>query len=631
MTALPAAVPTLVPPSAEVRAEALARAERLAHGLFPHQVEGVAFLLGRRRAILADDMGLGKTRQSIVALTEAAPEGPWLVVCPASVKRNWEREILAARPHDTVHVCGPLDPPEVGYTGWVVINYDILSRVDALLEDLPWTGIVFDEAHYLKNHTSKRSKITRELVAAAPDAVLHALTGTPLTNRPRDLFPLLQIVGHPMGRSFLSFARRYCDAEHNGFGWVTDGASNLEELRVQLHGVMLRRTKDEVLDLPPKLRTWVPVTVPEGTGKRETRRVLETLLAGALGRAAAAAEDGTTGDDGATKRRATTRRRAGRASAPGQDRVRLLAELTKARQQIARAKAATTIEFVEGVVAQGEKVIVFSAFDEPVKRIAAHFGDQAVVLTGATPTARRQTLVDRFQEDESVRVFVANLVAGGVGLNLTAARQVVFNDLDWVPANHWQAEDRAYRIGQTGTVNVTYFSAAGTVDEFVSHALQVKSALIEAVVEGKGSVPVDGDLLSELESLVRTLSPSIASLADAESGEDPVDRLLREVTRAAAQKELPGEARATNETLRRLPAEALMALARVLSGPVTERYRATSSSKPGAFYLLDVDGGDVTCTCPGFEYRGACSHARSLKAALAAGGALPRGVEAVGR
>ena len=281
----PQPVPALPSPSADVRAEALARAERLADGLFPHQVEGVAFLLGRRRAILADDMGLGKTRQSIVALTEAAPAGPWLVVCPASVKRNWAREILAARPHDAVHVVGPADPPGVGYAGWVVVNYDLLAKVDALLEDLPWAGIVFDEAHYLKNHTSQRSKHARELVAAAPDAVLHALTGTPLTNRPRDLFPLLQLVGHPMGRSFLPFAKRYCDATHNGFGWVTDGASHLEELRVQLHGVMLRRTKDEVLDLPPKLRTWAPVPVPEGTGRREMRRVVEGLLAGAIARA----------------------------------------------------------------------------------------------------------------------------------------------------------------------------------------------------------------------------------------------------------------------------------------------------------------------------------------------------------
>ena len=601
----------IVPPSADVRAEALADARRLAEGLFPHQVEGVAFLLGRRRAILADDMGLGKTRQSIVALTHAAPVGPWLVVAPASVKRNWAREIAAARPDDRVHVVGPDAPPLDGYAGWVVVNYDLLARYADALAELPWTGIVFDEAHYLKNHTSQRSRLARQLVAEAPDAVLHALTGTPLTNRPRDLFPLLQLVGHSMARSFLSFAKRYCDARHNGFGWVTDGASNLDELRVQLHGIMLRRTKDEVLDLPPKLRSWLPVQVPEGTAARETRALLATLVRGALGRARGGAP-------------ADGRRARGDL---GQDRVRLLADVTKVRVQIARAKVPTTIEFVDGVIAQGQKAIVFTSFDEPAKRIAAHFGERAVLLTGATPTAKRQELVDRFQRDDGVRVFVANLVAGGVGLNLTAARQVVFNDLDWVPANHWQAEDRAYRIGQRGTVNVTYLAASGTIDEFVSHALRAKSALIRAVVDGEGEASTSGDLLAELESLVRALSPNIATLGDAESGEDPVDRLLREVTRAAAEREQPGEERAEVAALRRLPAEALRALAQVLAGPVTQRYRVASSSRPGAFYVLDVDGGDVVCTCPGFEYRGACTHARTLKQALAAGQGAPAGFE----
>jgi SWI/SNF-related matrix-associated actin-dependent regulator of chromatin subfamily A-like protein 1 len=608
------AVAALPAPSSEVHAEALAHAERLATGLFPHQVDGIAFLLGRRRAILADDMGLGKTRQSIVAMTEAAPEGPRLVVCPASVRQNWAREIAAVHSLHAVHLVGPGAPPASGFDGWVIINYDLLSRHVDALQALNWAGIVFDEAHYLKNHSSQRSRLARRLLEAAPDAKVHALTGTPLTNRPRDLFPLLQLVGHPMGRSFLSFAKRYCDAQHNGFGWVTDGASNLEELRVQLHGVMLRRTKDEVLELPPKLRTWLPVQVADRTARKETRRVLETLIAGSLARAQAA-------PNGVKQQRGRER------AAPGQDRVRLLAELTKARVQIARAKVAQTIDLVEGAVTQGEKVIVFSAFDEPVQRIAAHFGTRAVLLTGATPAAKRQALVDRFQSEDDVRVFVANLVAGGVGLNLTAARQVVFNDLDWVPANHWQAEDRAYRIGQRGTVSVTYLAAEGTIDEFVAHVLRVKSSLVESVVNGTGDAAMDGDLLSELESLVRTITPGIAG-DEAASAEDPVDRLLREVTRTVAERE-KAEPHGRDAD-RRLPAEALLALARVLAGPVSLRYRATSSSRPGAFYVLDVDeGGDVSCTCPGFEYRGACSHARSLKAALAKGGDLPAGIERV--
>jgi SWI/SNF-related matrix-associated actin-dependent regulator 1 of chromatin subfamily A len=595
----------------------MAQAQRLAAGLFPHQVEGLAFLLGRRRAILADDMGLGKTRQSILALTHAAPVGPWLVVSPASVKQNWAREIGMVRPQDPVFVAGRGAAPEHGYLGWVVVNYDLLAKHVEALAALPWTGLVFDEAHYLKNHTSKRSKLARALIAQAADAPLHALTGTPLTNRPRDLFPLLQLVGHPMGRSFLTFAKRYCAAYHNGFGWVSDGASNLDELRLQLHGVMLRRTKDEVLDLPPKLRTWIPVQVPESAGRRETRRVLEKLLSSALGRIAR----GDSAHEAAGKVEG-----AGDSGARGRDRMRMLADLTRARVAIASSKVPTTIEFVEGVIAQGEKVLVFSSFEDPVQRISEHFGRQAVVLTGATPAARRQELVDRFQQDPGTRVFVANLIAGGVGTNLTAARQVVFNDLDWVPASHWQAEDRAYRIGQNGTVNVTYFCAEGTIDEFVASVLRAKTALIEAVVEGREDLAVDLDMLAELEALVRSLSPRLADAAGADDAEDPVDRLLREAVEAAHRRE---EATRVHERVvqRALPAEAILALARVLSGPASTRFRARSSSKAGAFHVLDVDGTDVICSCPGFEYRGSCTHARSLKVALAKGKPLPDGIE----
>src|SRR5262245_40380861 len=153
----------IVPPSRDVQDEARRRADAIADGLFAHQIEGVAFLLGRRRAILADDMGLGKTRQSIVALTEAAPDGPYLVVCPASVKRNWQREIFAARPGSTVQIIGPGSMPRGDFHGWAIINYDILGKhIDALLQHR-WAGIVFDEAHYLKNHNSQRSKLGRRL------------------------------------------------------------------------------------------------------------------------------------------------------------------------------------------------------------------------------------------------------------------------------------------------------------------------------------------------------------------------------------------------------------------------------------------------------------------------------------
>ncbi len=581
----------VVPPSREAQAEAQRRAEALAEGLFAHQIEGVAFLLGRRRSILADDMGLGKTRQSVIALTEAAPGGPYLVICPASVKRNWQREIAAARPGSEVSIVGPGAVPEPGYTGWAVINYDILGKhIDALLEH-SWAGIVFDEAHYLKNHKSQRSRLGRQLVeAAGPDPIVHLLTGTPLTNRPRDLFPLLQLARHPMARSFLSFAKRYCAAEHNGYGWVTDGASNLDELRQQLHGLMLRRIKDDVLDLPPKVRTWLPVDVPEGTAKRESRKVLELLI----------------------ESKGAQQDRRG-----GSNKIKLLAAITVARRKIALAKIKHTIDLVQDAVEQDEKVLVFSCFSDPVHAIQKHFGDAALTLTGETPAAERQGIADAFQNDERVRVLVANIIAGGVGLNLTAARQVVFNDLDWVPANHWQAEDRAYRIGQTRTVNVSYVVAAGTIDDFVARTLETKATLVDVVVEGAFAT---ADVLSSLEELVGSMSPRLAETAA--SGENSVDRLLREVTREFEQKSLiAAEAR----TRSGLTDDAIAKLAAALAGPRMASYKVRSAKRANVEYTLDVDGPDVVCSCPGFEYRGNCTHARTLKTALTTGAPLPPG------
>jgi len=313
----------------------------------------------------------------------------------------------------------------------------------------------------------------------------------------------------------------------------------------------------------------------------------------------------------------------------GRARIHLLALLTKARQKLAVAKVRATSDFVSGAIDQGEKVIVFSCFDEPLQSLAKDLGDAAVLLTGRTPTSKRQALVDRFQEDATVRVFLANIIAGGIGLNLTAASQVVFNDLDWVPANHWQAEDRAYRIGQTRTVNVTYLVGTGTVDDFVQGVLETKGALVNAVVEGKAlAADLSGSVLDELERALRAISPGLAdtpaSIVDAEV----IERLLREASDTLrAHESRPGkneEGAASRrpediDALRR----ALEALARVLSGPAMNRYRIASTSQAGVDYLITADGADVTCSCPGFEYRGQCRHARDVKAALAAGSAVP--------
>jgi SWI/SNF-related matrix-associated actin-dependent regulator 1 of chromatin subfamily A len=577
----------------------------LADGLFPHQIEGVAFLLGRRRAILADDMGLGKTRQAIVSLRHITPGGRRLVVCPASVKRNWAREISLVSPDAPTLIVDGTSPVSPA-AEWVIINYDILARhVDDLLT-VPWAALVFDEAHYLKNHTSARSKLSRQLTATAaaatPALVVQLLTGTPLTSRPRDLFVLLQLAAHPLGRSFLSFAKRYCAAEKGEYGWKTGGASNIEELTVQLHGVMLRRTKDDVLALPPKLRSWLPVEVPSGTGARAIKKVFE-LLAGKDSRPVASRDE-------ALRRRG-----------------KLLAFLIEARQELAIAKAPATLDFVRGAIDQGEKVIVFSCFEDPIQKLAKELGAQVVVVTGKTPAAMRQTLVDRFQNDDDVRALVANIIAGGTGFNLTAATQVVFNDLDWVPTNHWQAEDRAYRIGQTRTVNVTYFVAKDTIDDFVQAVLETKAALVTAIVEGEALAPgSSGDVLDELQRALHTISGGGDVAAGQGDDNEVISQLLRRASDEFRQMHRddphrPAPIRGEREV--QALVRALDALVKVLSGPSARRFRISSSSHTGVDYEVVVVDADVTCSCPGFEYRGQCRHARDVKAAIASGEPVP--------
>ena len=471
-----------------------------------------------------------------------------------------------------------------------------------------WKGVVFDEAHYLKNHRSQRHKFSMQLVRQLPEeTVVHILTGTPLTSRPRDLFPLLQLARHALGRSFMGFAKRYCDAYKGEYGWVTDGASNIEELTVHLHGIMLRRTKNQVLDLPPKIRTWLDVDVSSRVAHRMSTAVLELLQKYSRRGVREALEESTSSEE----------------------RGRALGQLTRARLRLATSKVRTTLPFVENVVEQGEKAIVFSCFLRPLEILKTKFGDRAVVITGEVPVAQRQERADRFQEDDDVRLLLANITAGGIGLNLTAARQVIFNDLDWVPVNHWQAEDRAYRIGQTDMVNVTYMVGRDTVDTFVRTVLETKADLIDQMVEGR-ALPEDfhRDVMGEMRRIMDVLQLGVDALSgDIDSAQ--VGEVLREAS--AAFREAHAGVFGTGEPVeRQQPSqEAIEILARVLSGPKIAKYRAESSSRPGAFYELEVDGNDVSCACRGFQYRGNCQHSRALKAALVKGENLPKGFREV--
>jgi hypothetical protein len=287
------------------------------------------------------------------------------------------------------------------------------------------------------------------------------------------------------------------------------------------------------------------------------------------------------------------------------------------------AKVPFTTDFVEAAVEQGEKVLVYSCFTEPLRKIRAHFGDAALLLTGSTPPTRRQKIVARFQGDPSVRVLLATVVAGGLGPNLTASRQVIFNDLDWVAANHWLAEARVARVGRAGTVNVSYVVGARTVDEFVQRVLETKTAMVSTVVDSEAIVAeIGADVFTGLELALAALPPGEASEETASGQESDVLR------RIAAQMEAGGDDGSTIHHVGAsgLSRDALLRLAEILGGAPARRFRAESTAAPDGFLILDVDGrGDVTCSCAGFDPRSGCDHATQLEEWLSTGGPLPDG------
>ncbi len=544
----------------------LAGIDKIAPGsLYPHQADGVAFLLSKRRVLLADDMGLGKTRQAIVAMELGAPEGAILVVCPASLKLNWTREIRLVDPAAAIEVIG-VDKEPVDQPRWIIVNYDILSKHAERLHAVDWAGVILDEAHFIRN-ASQRTNQCLKLFGVQADApaadmgpdFVFLLTGTPMPNRPKDLFNLLRCVRHPAARSFLSFAKRYCDAYRNDYGWVTNGASNLDELNLLMKEVSIRRRKEDVLNLPPKIRSWVPVDI-------STSKAAFNAVEGFL--TWYSATDPSQPND-----------------------TEFLARLTKVRVALHKAKQSAVEERIRDVIENGEKVVLFTCFSDGIERHKAKFGDAAVTITGSDSPEKRMAAVDRFQGDATVKVALCNIVAGGVGITLTAGTHVIFQDLDWVPANHAQAEDRCYRMGQTKRVTVEYFVAAGTLDSYISQLLEQKIKLI-AAVEAE-DVP-ETSLIVEIQTGLRQLAPAL--MEEARAARATGDVALRIEKLAAARPR-----------------------AAAASSPLAEtgQWEFTSSRDPSARYLVTFGrAGHLECTCQGFVHRGNCKHVLEVRSKI---------------
>ena len=435
--------------------------------LLSHQIEAVQKLVENKKYILADDMGLGKTTSTIVAALESGAK-KILIICPASLKINWQREIENYTDRSVYISEGKNFSQEHDF---VIINYDIIKnfhdvkkKSDSKILGTNFDLVVVDEAHYIKNGQAQRTKLINDLVKKVDR--LWLLTGTPMTSRPMDYFNLLSLVDSPVAKNWMAYAIRYCGGyQFNAGGrkiWNVTGASNLEELRDRTSGLTLRRLKQDVLDLPDKIITPVYLRLKS----KQYEEVMGDYY--------------NWYEKNPDESKSLTVQ---------------FTKLTQVRQVIAEEKVIQTIELAENIIEQGKKVIIFCNFTNSLDRIIQHFGKTAVRLDGSMSKPERQNSVDKFQEDDKVKVFVGNIKAAGVGITLTAGEAVIMNDLSFLPSDHSQAEDRAYRYGQKNNVLVYYPIFENTIEGIIYDILNKKKQVIATVM---GDVKNDVDLVEEI-------------------------------------------------------------------------------------------------------------------------------------
>ncbi|MCW3027922.1 MAG: hypothetical protein JWN81_1133 [Solirubrobacterales bacterium] len=438
--------------------------------LKPFQRAGVSYLLAQRRAFLSDEQGLGKTIEAIATL-EADGAYPAVVVCPASLKLNWLRELERWLPGRSVQALagggGGAPIPEAAVT---VVNYEIVApRLDAL-RALDPLALVLDESHYCKNAAAKRTRAVQRLAAAVPvEGLILALTGTPVLNRPAELISQLRILGR-LGDfgSGVQFGKRFRGADaHQRLHW---------HLRARC---FVRRLKADVLpQLPAKTRAVVPVELDNEPEYRLAERdVVAWLQSQPL-------------DLRELDAKVAAALRAER-----------LVRLNALKLLAARGKLHAALGWIHDFCTSGERLVVFAHHQEIQRAVLGRFPGALHILGTDTPVARDRAL-RAFQapDADGNQLIVCSIEVAGQGLTLTRSSNVMFLELDWTPAKHDQAEDRCHRIGQEDAVNASYLLAAGTIDETISTLLERKRAVIGAVTDGRSE-----DEEGVVDALVREL------------------------------------------------------------------------------------------------------------------------------
>jgi hypothetical protein len=503
--------------------------------LFPYQTEGVAFLAARGRALLADDMGLGKTLQAICAaswLVDNAVIRKVLVVCPASLKHQWAREVEKFTSHPVQIIQGAAENRFVQYRAdalFFIVNYELTVRdLSVISETLKPDLVILDEAQRIKNW---RTKIA-STIKLIPSRYVFVLSGTPLENRLEDLYSLLQVVDArvlgPLWRCLLEF--HVTDERGKVIGY-----RNLSELRRRIAPVMLRRNRSLVSDQLPD-RTEVRLDIPMNAMQQELHDSAMSA-AGLLAKIA--------------KRRPLT---------PGEQN-RLMSALQQARMACDAAglvdketqgspKLDELSRLLEELCLQSNrKAVIFSQWalmTEMVESLVRSMGLGCVRLHGGIPSHKRGELMDKFQHDDAVQIFIST-DAGGVGLNLQSATVLINLDMPWNPAVLDQRIARIHRLGQKQNVQIFLLLAEDSYEQQVAKLVKGKRDLFDNVISPEASEDVVGVSKKMLQTLIDDLAGVEPVTAEVKAPSESLEVSVPEIVEQAQAVKKPGAVETEDE------------------------------------------------------------------------------------
>lgn len=478
--------------------------------LMGHQgrfVEGVRD--GHRSFLLADEPGLGKTAQALLG-AEAAGAFPLLVVVPNVVKTNWLREVNQWLPHRRPTVVHGDGVELNAFSDIFIVNYDILDRHVGWLSKFDFRGMVVDEAHFIKNKESQRSKhvqaVARTIRARLRHPLLIALTGTPLINQIEDFRMIWQFLGwidekKPLGELMSKL-------ETTGLTPADPGFFQAARKAVISMGIVRRKKQDVAKDIPARRVADIPVELDGDAGRSivAAERALVARLVERYDRVIHARGDRSSGSDADLIRLVCASEVEETAQDNSGDNVFTLV------RKIGQAKAVMAADYTAQLARNVGKVVFFAKHIDVLDQAEAHFASVGVTTTtirGDQTSAARQNAIDAFTHDDNVQVIVCSLLAAGVGVNLQAASNVVLAELSWTSAEQTQAIDRVHRIGQELPVTAWRILGAATIDTRIAELIDVKSGLAARALDGE-EADVGVETTMQVAALIALLTQELA-------------------------------------------------------------------------------------------------------------------------